>query len=86
MVNIIYLDEATDQIKSSNDNDFDELFIDLDNTYFFENKLPIIEQPTSISEIIALDHIFLSLKKHMITCTCNHPTFRLCFLENDFNH
>ena len=94
MANIIYLDEATNQIKSSNDYDFDELFMDLDDpppnakilrAHFFGHEPPTIEQPASTPEIMALDHPFLSLKKHTITRTCDHPTFGLCFLEDDLN-
>ena len=94
MVNIIYHNETTNQIKSSNDYDFDELFMDLDdpplnakilNAHFFEHKLLSIEQPSSIPEIMALDHLFLSLKKHTIPWICEHPTFGLYFLENNLN-
>ena len=71
VTNIIYLDEDTKQIKTSNNYDFNKLFIDLDDppsnakilgTYFFSHKVATIEQPSSAPTIIVLDHLFLSLK------------------------
>ena len=95
ITNIIYLNKDTKQIKTTNDYDFNELFIDLNNpspnakilrAHFFRYESPTIEKLSSTPEIMALDHLFLSLKLYVIAWTYNHLTFGLYFLENNLNH
>ena len=53
--------------------------------HYFSHDLPVILQLNDVLELMTIEYPFKLLKTHAIDCTCNYPTFGLCFLEDDLN-